>query len=206
MLKQGLGGRLLLPFLAILGSLAPAHAFDIREGECRRILSGQERVRIHYASGLKAEVNPAGPDNIVSRVEVFPDGRREAHKWIGGVFLLENHRGRYIYADKDATRLPFAPGEKRQSSFTFIANDGATRSGTIVVAVETVEKARFGECEATYARIATTLSWAHSLQYAKVSRLFVMEVGSVIEQTVEQVKDGRPELTTFRATRIELIR
>jgi hypothetical protein len=81
MMGRSLGRPLVLAFVATLAVLSSSHAFDVREGECKSILSGEARVRIHYASGLKAEVDPVGVDNITSQVDIFPDGRRVPHVW-----------------------------------------------------------------------------------------------------------------------------
>ena len=111
-----------------------------------------------------------------------------------------------IYADKEATRLRLEQGETRTLPFTYELLSGGTTSGTLVVAVERVNNAAFGECQATFATVQITRSWAGHAQPAKIRRVFVKELGFFIASTVEQVKDGKPQLETSRATRIELIR
>jgi hypothetical protein len=205
--QMRMGQRPLLAFLVILALVSPSRAFEVADGECRRILSGDARVRIHYSSGLKAEVDPVDRDNITSQVDVFADGRRLAHKWIGGLLPLDAPAGKFIYADKDATRFYFEEGETRQLSFTFASAKGVTTSGTLEIAVKRVEKAALGECQATFATIAITTSWANNASPpAKISRLFVKELGFFIASTVERMKDGKPEVVEFRTTRLELIR
>ena len=201
-----MGQRLFLALFATLSLLSPSHAFEVEEGQCQRILSGQARVRMHYASGLQAEVDPADRDNVNLQVEVFPDGRRVSHTWIGGMLPLETRWGRVIYADKEATRLRLEEGETRIFPFTYELRSGGTTSGTLVVAVERVHKAAFGECQATFATLQITRSWSGHAQPAKIRRVFVKELGFFVASIVEQVKDGKPQLETSRATRIELIR
>ena len=45
MTEMRMGQRLLLVLLATLARLSPSHAFEVEEGQCQRILSGQARVR-----------------------------------------------------------------------------------------------------------------------------------------------------------------
>jgi hypothetical protein len=206
MMEMRMGQRLLLALFATLALLSPSHAFEVEEGQCQRILSGQARVRMHYASGLQAEVDPVDRDNVNRQVEVFPDGRRVALTWIGGMLPLKTRWGRVIYADKEATRLRLEQGEARTFPFTYELLSGGTTSGTLVVAVERVNNAAFGECQATFATVQITRSWTGHAQPAKIRRVFVKELGFFIASTVEQVKDGKPKLETSRATRIELIR
>jgi hypothetical protein len=168
---------LVLAFVATLAFLSPSHAFEVREGECESILSGEARVRIHYASGLKAEVDPVGVDNITSQIDIFPDGRRVPQKWIGGLLPLDAPAGRFAYARQGAIRLLLEVGEARQFPFTYSSAGGRTTSGTITVAVEGLEKAAFGECQATFVTIAVTNNWAHADLSAKIKRLFVKELG-----------------------------
>ena len=201
-----MGHRLLLALFATLALLSPSHAFEVEVGQCQRILSGQARVRIHYASGHQSEIDPVARDNVNVQVEVFPDGRRVSHTWIGGMLPLEARWGRVIYADKEATRLRLEEGETRTFPFTYELLSGGTTSGTLVVAVEQVHKAAFGECQATFATLQITRSWSGHAQPAKIRRVFVKELGFFIASIVEQVKDGKPQLETSRATRIELIR
>ena len=102
-----MGQRLLLAFAAILALLSPSLAFEVQKGECQRILSGQARVRIHYTSGLKVEVDPPSPDHIIAQVDIFPDGRKVSQKWLvgGGVLPLENPQGRFVYAEPTDLRF-----------------------------------------------------------------------------------------------------
>ena len=120
-----MGQRLLLALLAIFALLSPSQAFEVEEGACQRILTGQARVRIHYSSGVKAEVDPPDSDNITSQVDIFPDGSRLPQKWIGGGGLLplESPKGRFTYADKEATRLRLELGERRHLAFTYQSVD-----------------------------------------------------------------------------------
>ena len=206
MTEMRMGQRLLLVLLATLARLSPSHAFEVEEGQCQRILSGEARVRIHYASGHQSEVDPVDRDNVNLQVEVFPDGRWVSHTWIGGMLPLETRWGRVIYADKEATRLRLEEGETRTFPFTYELLSGGTTSGTLVVAVEQVHKAAFGECQATFVTLQITRSWSGHAQPAKIRRVFVKSLGFFIASIVEQVKDGKPQLDTSRPTRIELIR
>ena len=206
MMEMRMGQRVLLALFATIALLSPSHAFEVEVGQCQRILSGQARVRIHYASGHQSEIDPVDRDNVNVQVEVFPDGRRVSHTWIGGMLPLETRWGRVIYADKETTRLRLEEGETRRFPFTYELLSGGTTSGTLVVAVERVHKAAFGECQATFATIQITRSWSGHAQPAKIRRVFVKELGFFIASIVEQVKDGKPQLETSRATRIELIR
>ena len=164
------------------------------------------RVRIHYASGLKAEVDPIDLDNITTEVNVLPDGRRVAHKWVGGLLPLENPLGQYVYADKDATKLRLEAGETRQFSFSFNSSKGAKTSGTLEVAIKSVERAALGECQATFVNVVITTNWAQTSQSARISRLFIKEIGFFVASRVERMKDGKPEVVDFAAMRLELIR
>ena len=139
--------RLFLAFVAILALLSPSRALEVEKGECQRILSGQARVRIHYTSGLKVEVDPLGLDNIMAQIEILPDGRRVPQKWlIGGSLLpLESPHGRFVYAEP--TDLRFELGETRQFSYTLKLTDGRTSSGTMVLAIESVKKEALGDCQ-----------------------------------------------------------
>jgi hypothetical protein len=200
--------RLFLAFAAILALLSPSLAFEVQKGECQRILSGQARVRIHYASGVKAEVDPVDRDNITSQVDVFPDGRKVPQKWIGGLLPLDGPAGRFAYAHNGGINLLLEVGETRQFPFTYTWPGGQMASGTIAVVVERVEKAAFGECQATFVTVALTNNWngARAPRSTSIARLFVKEIGFFLASTVESVKDGKRELVTFRATRVELIR
>jgi hypothetical protein len=202
-----MGQRLLLAFAAILALLSPSLAFEVHKGECQRILSGQARVRIHYASGVKAEVDPVDRNNITSQVDVFPDGRKVPQKWIGGLLPLDAPAGQFAYAHKGDQ--PPAGGRRNATiPFTYTLPGGQMASGTIAVAVERVEKAAFGECQATFVTVALTNNWngAYAPRSTSIARLFVKEIGFFLASTVESVKDGKRELVTLRATRIELIR
>ena len=197
----------LLVLLAVVAPLSPSRAFEVAAGECRQILSGDARVGIHYASGLKAEVDPVDLNNIVTQVDVFPDGRRLLHKWIGGMLPLEQPAGHYVYADEDAKRFRPETGETRQFSFTF--NDsirGLTTSGTMEVAIKGADKAALGECQATVIGVDITVRWANTSRSATIRRLFIKEFRFFVASTVETVKDRKPELVEFRATRLELLR
>ena len=201
-----MGQRLLLAFAAILGLLSPSLAFEVQEGECQRILSGQARVRIHYTSGLKVEVDPPSPDNITAQVDIFPDGRRVSQKWLagGGVLPLENPQVRFTYAEP--TDVRFELGETRRFSYTLKRADGSASSGTMVLAIERVEKAAFGECQATFVEITTAAADAQGRRYSLIRRLFVREIGFFTTSTIEVVREGKSMPVTFEATRIELIR
>jgi hypothetical protein len=172
--------RLLLALFATLVLLSQSHAFEVEDGQCERILSGQARVRIHYEFGIQAEVDPVDRDNVNVEVVVFPDGLRLPRTWIGGMLPLESPWGRAIYADKDATRLRLEEGETRTFPFTYNKLSGGTTSGTLVVAVERVYKAAFGACQATFATVQITRSWVGDSQPAKIRRLFVKELGFFI--------------------------
>jgi hypothetical protein len=198
--------RLLLVLLAIAAPTTPSLAFEVEQGQCQRILSGQARVRIHYDSGIMAELEPVDANNVMSEVDVLPDGRKRAHKWIGGGLLpLENPNGKFTYADREATVFLFEVGEARRLSFTFSPTAGRTTSGTVAVVVEQVEKRAFGECQATFITIAITVTWAHAAQSTRLSRLFVREFGFFVESVAEQVRDGKPAPIRLKAARIELI-
>ena len=95
-----MGQRVLLSLFATIALLSPSHAFEVEVGQCQRILSVQARVRIHYASGHQSEIDPVARDNVNVQVEVFPDGRRVSHTWIGGMLPLEARWGRVIYATR----------------------------------------------------------------------------------------------------------
>ena len=198
--------RLFLAFVAILALLSPSRALEVEKGECQRILSGQARVRIHYTSGLKVEVDPLGLDNIMAQIEIFPDGRRVPQKWLigGGLLPLESPHGRFIYAEP--TDLRFELGETRQFSYTLKLTDGRTSSGTMVLAIESVKKEALGECQATFVTITNATGGADGRRYSQIRRLFIQEIRFFIASTIELVKDGRPMSVTFEATRIELIR
>jgi hypothetical protein len=202
-----IGQHFLLVFLAVTAPLSSTRAFEVETGQCQQMLSGTARVRVHYASGLKAEVDPVGPDNVTTQVDVFQDGRTAAHKWIGGLLPLESPGGRFVYADMGATkRLQFEPGETRQFPLTFHSTHGTASFGTMEVAVKDVKKAALGECDATFVSIMITMRWDNSPQPAKISRLFLKEIGFFVASSVERLKDGKPELVEFRATRLELMR
>jgi hypothetical protein len=204
-----MGYRFLSVLLTILALSRPSSAFEVEQGECERILSGKARVRIHYASGVKADVEPADTDNVTSQIDIFPDGRRVPQKWIGGGGLLplESPKGRFAYADKEAIWLQFELGEARQFAFTYTSAGGRTASGTIAVSIEEVKKAAFGGCQATYVTVATTTTWANGLiSSSRILRLYVKELGFFVASTVEVVRNGKPESVTFRATRVELLR
>lgn len=204
-----MGQRPLLALLAIIALLSPSQAFEVEEGACQRILSGQARVRIHYSSGVKAEIDPPDSDNITSQVDIFPDGRRLPQKWIGGGGLLplDSPHGRFTYADKEATRLRLELGERRHLAFTYQSGGGRMTSGTLTLSVEKVMKAAFGACQATYVTVATSTTWAGGrISSSEILRLYVKELGFFIGSTVALVKDGKPESATFKATRVELIR
>ena len=203
--------RLILPglivSLALVAPLSPSRAFEVAVGECRQILSGGARVGIHYASGLKAEVDPVDLNNIVTQVDVFPDGRRSLHKWIGGILPLEQPAGHYVYGDEDAKRFRPETGETRQFSFTFNNSiRGIATAGTMEVAVKGADKVALGECQATVIGVEIAVRWANTSRPARIRRLFVKEFRFFVASTVETVKDGKPEMVEFRATRLELIR
>ena len=201
-----MGQRLLLAFAAILALLSPSLAFEVQKGECQRILSGQARVRIHYTSGLKVEVDPPSPDHIIAQVDIFPDGRKVSQKWLvgGGVLPLENPQGRFVYAEP--TDLRFKSGETRQFSYTLKLTDGRTSSGTMVLTIERVQKAAFGECQATFVTMTTATAGADGRRYSQIRRLLIREIGFFITSTIDVVRDGKSMPVTFKATRIELIR
>jgi hypothetical protein len=193
--------------IALLALGSSVGALDVEQGDCSTILSSKARVRIHYTSGLKAEIDPLRPDNVMTEVDVFPNGRRDFHKWIGGLLPLENPRGEYFYEDADATKFRIEPGESRKLAVKFISKAGKVSSGTIELAIDSVEKSDFGECQATFAQIVITTNWNHPSQpEVRISRLFVKEIGFFVASTVQSVKDGKPVVVKFDSTRVELIR
>jgi hypothetical protein len=201
--------RLLFALLTILALTRPSFALEVEEGVCERMLSGGARVRIHYTSGLKAEVEPADAANVTSQVDVFPDGKRVAHQWIGGGGLLplQGPSGRFSYADPGATRLRLEPGERRQLAFTYTSPRGRTASGTIALTVEEVRTAAFGPCRATFVTVVTATTFtAGMISSSRIVRLYVKELGFFIASTIEVMRNGKREQATFRATRVELMR
>ena len=204
-----MGYGLLATWLALLALSSPSLAFEVEAGACQRILSGQARVRIHYTSGLMAEVDPPNPANITSQIDVFPNGTRVQQLWIGGGGLLplESPTGRFTYADLEATRLRLEPGERRELGFAYTSSKGGKASGTITVSVEEVNRAAFGECQATFVTVSTFTTFSHGpTSTSRIFRLYVKGLGFFIASTVDTVRNGKPELVTFRATRVELIR
>jgi hypothetical protein len=203
-----MGRSVHLALLATVTLTWPSHAFEVEDGACRPILSGQARVRIHYTSGLKVELEPVDRDNVTSEIDVFPDGKRVPQKWVGGGGLLplENPNGRFAYIDTQATRLSFEPGETRQLPFTYTSAGGRTASGTIELTVEEVKRAAFGACQATFVTVKTSTNWADAKLASRIVRLYVKELGFFIASTVDRMKDGKLETVTFRATRVELMR
>jgi hypothetical protein len=203
--EAGMGRRIFLAFVTILGLLSPSHAFDVAKGECQRILSGQARVHIHFSSGLKVEIDPTRPDNVIAQVEIYPDGRRVPQTWLvgGGLLPSESPWGKFAYAEPIDFR--FEPGETRRFSYALKAGDSRTSSGTMVFTVEGLEKAAFGECQATVVTITNATAGADGRPYTRIRRRFIRELRYFTFSTIEVLKDGKSKPVIFEATRIEII-
>jgi hypothetical protein len=203
-----MGQRALAAAVAILVFASASHAFDVEAGACERILSGKARVRIHFTSGVKAEVEPVRIDNVTPQLDVFPDGRRVRQTWLGGGGLLplESPQGQFIYADRAVARLQFVPGETRALDFDYRSGKGHQKSGKIALQVENVEKAAFGACQATFVTVTMSTAWTGDSLSSKIVRLYVKELGFFVASIIDRKKDGKTDRVTFRASRIELIR
>jgi hypothetical protein len=171
-----MGRRFFLAFVTILGLLLPSHAFEVAKGECQRILSGQVRVRIHFTSGLKVEVDPTRPDNVIAQVEIYPDGRRVPQTWLvgGGLLPSESPWGQFAYAEPIDFR--FELGETRRFSYTLKA-----------------------------VTITNATAGADGRPYTRIRRQFIRELRYFTFSTIEVVKDGKSKPVIFEATRIEII-
>jgi hypothetical protein len=200
-----MGRRFFFAIVTLLWLLLPSHAFEVAKGECQRILSGTARVRIHFSSGLKVEIDPTRPDNVIPQVEIYPDGRRVPQTWLvgGGLLPSESPWGKFAYAEPIDFR--FAPGETRRFSYTLKAGDSRTSSGTMVFTVEGLEKAAFGECQATVVMITNATAGADGRPYTRIRRRFIRELRYFTFSNIEVVKDGKSQPVTLEATRIELM-
>jgi hypothetical protein len=136
---------------------------------------------------------------------IYPDGRRVPQTWLvgGGLLPSESPWGKFAYAEPIDFR--FAPGETRRFSYTLKAGDSRTSSGTMVFTVEGLEKAAFGECQATVVMITNATAGADGRPYTRIRRRFIRELRYFTFSNIEVVKDGKSQPVTLEATRIELI-
>jgi hypothetical protein len=116
----------LVVVLAVAAPLSPSRAFEVAAGHCRQILSGDARVAIHYASGLKAEVDPVDPDNIVTQVDA--DGTVTSSSSTSCAALLAAGQAVNIAAARIDRSRPRRVAQTLQANFAS-ESDGRRRCG-----------------------------------------------------------------------------
>jgi tetratricopeptide (TPR) repeat protein len=206
-----LGARNALRFLGALAvstPFAPLHAIEIEKGQCQRALSRRARVLITDDTGVRSEVDPTDHKNIRAELRTLPDGRKSARKWLRGWLPLEDGAGgQLIYRGRkegNISELPLASEWSRQTIVRQIREGQTGFAAKVGAAVERVDKAALGECQATFVTIAITFSGDRGVNAHRIWLLFVRELGFFVAEAREE-EHGGPRIL-FRANRIELLR